>query len=136
MKVAFHQVGVSTRGRTDLIDITDDVEGFVEGSGVKDGICLISSLHSTTAIAVNEHESGLMKDLLHYIDKEFPMKGEWLHNRVDDNAAAHLASTFLGAAKGFPVQKGKLVRGTWQNIFLVELDGPRSRTVIIEVIGE
>jgi len=136
LKTVFEEIRVSTRERRALIDITGDVEDVVKRSGVGEGLCLIQSLHSTTAIVVNEHEGGLTSDILRKVEEEFPRGGGWLHDRVDDNADAHLASTFLGSSKILAVRGGRVVRGLWQNIFLLELDGPRSRNVVIEVLGE
>ena len=137
MKVYFKELSLSTSKRLELVDITWEVEQAVKESGIRNGICLVFAPHATAAIVANEHESGLMSDILTKIDEEFPRNGKWLHNRIDDNAAAHLGSAFIGAARIFPVKDGRLIRGTWQNIFLVELDGPRyRRRVIVEVLGE
>lgn len=136
MRVEFKEVRVSTGRRVELVDITRSVEEFVHTSGVEVGLCFISSLHTTTAIVVNEHEEGLMQDMVSKIEKEFPRGAGWLHDRVDDNADAHLASIFLGASMTLPVRGGRLVIGTWQSIFLLELDGPRARTVHLGTIGK
>ena len=136
LKVRFHEITLSTKERLDLVDITEQVSSFVRECKMESGICLINSLHSTTAIIVNEHESGLAKDILRKVREEFPKRAGWQHDRVDDNADAHLASIFLGHSKTVPIRDGKLVRGTWQNIFLLELDGPRTRRVIFEAIGQ
>jgi len=120
----------------DLLDITEDVSSFVKKCKIESGICLVNSLHSTTAIIVNEHESGLVEDILKKVQEEFPRSAGWYHDRIDDNANSHLASIFLGHSKTFPIKDGKLVRGTWQNIFFLELDGPRTRQVLFEAIGE
>jgi secondary thiamine-phosphate synthase enzyme len=135
VQVYFKEVTHTTTKRIDLVDLTDQVTAFVETCDINDGICLIDSPHSTTAIVVNEHERGLMTDLLTTLQDLFPRGRGWLHDRVDDNAEAHMASMFLGHATAFPIQHGRLYRGTWQNIFLVELDGPRTRRVLIEVLG-
>jgi len=136
MKVKIKEIKVETKERIQLIDVTAQVESFIKESGVKNGLCLIHSLHSTTAIIVNERENGLIQDLIHEVQKVFPREAEWLHNRIDDNADAHLASAFIGSSKVFPVKDGEIVRGVWQNIFLLELDGPRARRIIIEAFGE
>jgi len=136
MKVFFQTVQVSTHRRTELIDITDKIEDSVGRSQVKDGICLVYSPHSTTAIIVNENEAGLREDIVRKVCQDYPKGAGWLHDRVDDNADAHLAASFIGPAKVLPVRDGRLVRGTWQNVFLLELDGPRSRRITIEVIGQ
>ena len=136
MKVFFQDKDISTKNRTELVDITDMVEETVRKSGITSGICIVHSVHSTTAIIVNEHEAGLINDTIKKIQHDFPKGAGWLHDRVDDNADAHLASSYIGPTRIFPVRYGRLVRGTWQNIFLLELDGPRIRSIIIEVMGE
>ena len=136
MKVFFQDRDISTKNRTELVDITDMVEETVRKSGITSGICIVHSIHSTTAIIVNEHEAGLINDVIKKVQHDFPKGAGWLHDRVDDNADAHLALSYIGPTRIFPVRYGRLVRGTWQNIFLLELDGPRTRSIIIQVMGE
>jgi secondary thiamine-phosphate synthase enzyme len=127
----------SSTQRRQLIDITSEVMTFVENADIKNGICVISVPHATAAVIANEHESGLMHDVVAKIEDVFPKSSRYAHNAIDDNADAHLASAFLGHSRIFPVVDGSLVRGTWQNVFLVELDGPRSRReVVLQVIGD
>ena len=136
MRVYLRELSFSTESRYELVDITLEVEEIVKESGIKDGICLVFAPHATAAIIANEHEKGLISDILSKIQEEYPRDGRWLHNRIDDNAAAHIASALIGSARTFPVKGGHLIRGTWQNIFLVEMDGPRGRRrVVVEVIG-
>jgi secondary thiamine-phosphate synthase enzyme len=118
---------VSSSSRQQLIDVTREVVKFVEDSNVTDGILIVSVPHATAAIVANENERGLLNDILMRIHEIFPPSFEYAHNRIDDNADAHLAATFLGHSRTFPVENHQLVRGTWQNIFVVELDGPRTR---------
>ena len=135
-KVSFEEIQTSTSKRVELIDITHDVEKIVTKNNVTNGFCLVYAPHATAAIIANERESGLMQDIINKIEKDYPKRGDWLHDRIDNNTSAHLASAFIGSSRIFPVKDGKLVRGTWQNIFLFELDGPRHRRrVIVEVIG-
>ncbi len=136
MKVFFKELTVSTHKRREVVDITRLVEEAVAESGIENGICLIHAPHATAAIVLNEAEPGLMKDLEDCIEKLIPWDGGWRHNMIDDNAAAHLASAMIGAERILPVRNGRLVRGTWQNVLLVELDGPRVRRVVVEVMGE
>lgn len=136
MKVFFEAIHISTSNRTELVDITRSVEEILRKSGIADGLCLVHSVHSTTAVIVNEHEAGLTRDIVKKAQQDFPKGAGWLHDRVDDNADAHLASSFIGSTRIFPVQEGRLLRGTWQNIFILELDGPRSRRITVEVMGE
>ncbi len=137
MKTYFHEITLSTRNRFELVDITYEVEEAVRKSGVRNGLCLVFAPHATAAIVANEHEAGLMEDILTRIREFVQPERRWRHNIIDDNAHAHIGSALFGAERVFPVRDGRLVRGTWQNIFLVEMDGPRSRRrVVVEVIGE
>ncbi len=138
MKVVVKEITLSTQSRFQLIDITSEVESIVENSGVKNGIALVFAPHATAAIIANEHESGLINDIIDKV-KEFtePGSSKWRHNIIDDNAHAHIGSALFGAERVFPVVNGKLIRGTWQNIFLLEMDGPRSRRrIYVVVMGE
>jgi secondary thiamine-phosphate synthase enzyme len=135
LKVLFREISLSTSKRLDLIDITEEVLSFVEECNVESGICIVNSLHSTSTIVVNEHESGLKEDILRKVEEEFPRGAGRRHDQIDDNANAHLASVFLGHSKTFPIREGRLQRGTWQNIFFLELDGPRIRRILFEVVG-
>jgi secondary thiamine-phosphate synthase enzyme len=127
MTVYKRTLAVTSSSRQQLIDLTRDVIRFVEECNAIDGILMVSVPHATAAVIVNENERGLLSDILTRIREVFPQSSDYAHNRIDDNADAHLAATFLGHSRTFPVENHQLVRGTWQNIFLVELDGPRSR---------
>jgi len=138
LKVYTREIVLSTSKKFQLIDITYEVEKIVEESGVRNGIVLVFAPHATAAIIANEHESGLIEDIITKI-KELtePGSSKWKHNLIDDNAHAHIGSALIGADKVFPIINGRLVRGTWQNIFLVEMDGPRARRhVLVTVLGE
>ena len=136
MKIFFKDFNFSTKEKTELLDITNFIANFVFECRVNSGICIIYSPHSTTALIVNEHEKGLIKDIISKISEEFPRDKDWLHNQIDNNASSHIASAFLDSSRIFPIRNDHLARGTWQNIFLLELDGPRKRNVVCEVIGE
>ncbi len=137
MPVYYEEIIISTDKRFELIDITDRIEEIVRRSGIKNGMCLIFAPHATAAIIANEHEWGLLQDILSRIKELFPPEKNWLHNRIDDNAHAHVGSAIIGADRVFPVINGRLIRGTWQNIFVVEMDGPRSRRrVLVVVVGD
>lgn len=137
MPVYYEEISLSTSSRFELIDITSRVEDIVRRSNIRNGICMVFAPHATAAIIANEHEYGLLQDILKLIKELFRPDTDWLHNRIDDNAHAHLGSAIIGASRVFPVINGRLVRGTWQNVFLVEMDGPRShRRIIVMVVGE
>jgi len=126
MATEFGEITLSTSERRQIVDITGEVEGFVRGSGVSDGLCVAFSLHSTTAIVVNEGEEGLKEDILRKIGEDCPRGAGWKHDRIDDNADAHLAGAALGPAVTLIIKAGRLVLGTWQRVLFIELDGPRS----------
>ena len=137
MRVVMKEIEVSTTQRLELIDITRDIEKIVENSGISKGLVHVFVPHATAAIIANENEAGLLEDYINLIKEIFKPGGPWKHNRIDDNAHAHLAAGLIGASRSFPIVNGRLVRGTWQNIFLLELDGPRSRRkVVVTIIGE
>jgi secondary thiamine-phosphate synthase enzyme len=122
-----------TQNRYQLVDITGEVEKVLSKSKVESGLCLVFVAHSTAAIILTENESGLKNDWLKIMKKL--VEGEsWEHDRIDDNADSHLLSGLLGQGKVLPIEEGRLVRGTWQQIFLVELDGPRTRKVTVTII--
>lgn len=128
---------LSTREKYQLIDLTENIEEVVSESKAEKGLCLVHASHATAAIICNEHESGLVHDILRKVKELFPPNAEYLHDRIDDNASSHVASALIGASRTFPIDDGRLVRGTWQNIFLLELDGPRARrTVNVHIMGE
>jgi secondary thiamine-phosphate synthase enzyme len=138
VKVYYEVLKLNTTSRFQLLDITGDVENTVKRSSIRNGIVVVHAPHATASIIVNEHELGLLEDILEKV-KEFtePGSSKWRHNRIDDNAHAHIGSALFGSTRIFPVVNGRVVRGTWQNIFFLEMDGPRSvREVTVLVMGE
>ena len=125
---------IQTKTRTELIDITDRVRAVVKDSGIKDGICVISTRHTTGSILVNENERGLRTDILDMLKEIVPENKNYAHNSIDNNADSHLRATLLGMSETIPIEDGHLVLGTWQSIFFVELDGPRDRSVNVTII--
>ena len=127
------EITVKTEQRCQLIDITSQVESVIAKSKIKDGLCSVFVPHSTAAIVLTENEQGLKNDWLKIL-KKLVEGEEFEHDRIDDNADSHILSGLLGQGKVLPIEGGRLVRGTWQQIFLVELDGPRTRRVVIKII--
>lgn len=135
-KVYYETITLTTSKQFQLIDITKDVEEIVRRSNIKDGICIVFAPHATGAIIANENEIGLLDDITTFIKELVQPDRGWKHNRIDDNAHAHIGSAIISSERIFLVIGGRLVRGTWQNIFFVEMDGPRShRSVIVMVLG-
>ncbi len=125
---------IQTTNRTELIDITDRVRAQIKESGIKDGICIISTRHTTSGIIVNENERGLRNDIMDLLESLVPGDRNYAHNSIDNNADAHLRAVLLGMSETIPVEDGHPVLGTWQSIFFVELDGPRNRKVHVKMI--
>lgn len=126
------EFSISSKDRYQLIDITPEVEEVVADSGVKDGLCLVFVPHSTAAIVLTENEEGLKKDWLAVL-RRLVSGFDFLHDRIDSNADSHILSGLLGQGKTLPIEGGRLIRGTWQQIFLAELDGPRERRVSVSI---
>jgi len=127
-------IEIRTKSRVELVDITKDVKKIVNKSGVKNGLAVVYTKHTTTAIIVNENEGGLKRDIISTLEKIVPSNGSYAHNAIDNNADAHIRAVLLGNSAVIPVFNSKLCLGTWQSVFLVELDGPRKRTVYVTVI--
>ncbi len=125
---------IQTTTRTELIDITDRVRAIVKESGIKDGICIISTRHTTSSIIINENERGLRGDILDMLETLIPENKSYTHNRIDNNADSHLRAALLGNSAVLPIEDGHLVLGTWQSVFFVELDGPRNRSVNVKIM--
>lgn len=127
---------IKTNERIELIDITNDVKEQVSKSGVEQGICVVSTPHTTTSVFVNENESGLRFDILNLLERLVPPSAGYQHDRIDDNADSHLKAVLLGSSETIPIIDGKLVLGTWQSIFFSEMDGARHRKVNIMIIRQ
>lgn len=122
-----------TSSRCQVLDITSEVSEIVRANDVNAGLCAVSVPHCTCAVYINEHEEGLVHDVLTLVGGLVSAEG-WRHDRIDHNAGAHLGATLLGNSVQIPVEGGKLVLGTWQRIQLIELDGPRHRRVNVTLI--
>ncbi|MBE6504616.1 MAG: YjbQ family protein [Methanobrevibacter millerae] len=118
----------------EIIDITAMINNEID---IKSGIVNVFSKHSTSAIVVNENESGLLKDLELMLSDLVSDKYSWQHDRIDNNAKSHLKSFLLSSSETIPISDRKLDLGTWQSVFFVELDGPRNnRTVDLTFISD
>ncbi len=116
--------------------ITDEVIKAVKESGIKNGLVMVFVPHATAAVIANEYEHNIVHDYIAWIKRYVPPSGGWRHNMIDDNAHAHIASSIIGPSRTFPIVNGRVIRGTWQEVMIFELDGPRyRREVIIQVIG-
>ena len=127
---------IETANQSEIVDITAGVEKHVQKSGIANGICLVYSLHTTTALIINEADDALLNDILELMERIVPRGAGYGHDRGDGNAHAHLRAALLGSSVVIPVEKSRLALGTWQRVLFMELDGPRKRRIFIRVIRE
>lgn len=118
-----------------MVDVTGLVQGAVRASGVRDGLAVAYTPHTTTALVVNEREGRLVQDILDWAERLVPEGAGYLHDASDGNAHAHLRSVLMGTSVTVPVVEGSLHLGTWQSVLFVELDGPRRRNLNVQVMG-
>ncbi len=124
---------IRTKTRQEMVDVTGRVVDAVKASGVMEGICVVYVPHATAAVVINENaDPNVSQDILEALAGLIPA-GRWRHDRIDDNADAHIKAAILGPGESIPVLSGRLGLGTWQRILLVELDGPRDRTVLVTI---
>lgn len=123
---------VTSSTRYELIEITEQVKEIVSKSSIKNGFCLIFVPHSTSGLILTEDEEGLKKDFLKVFEK-LTSGFDFRHNQTDDNADSHILAAIVGQGQTIPFKDGKLILGTWQQIFLAEFDGPRTRRVIVQI---
>lgn len=124
---------VKTHSRTEMIDITDDVQAALREAGVRDGFCMVFVPHTTAAVTINENADPTVKDdMLKVINKIIPWDDGYRH--LEGNSAAHIKSTLVGASELVAVAGGKLQLGTWQGLFFCEFDGPRRRKVHLHFV--
>lgn len=132
--IAHNDFKLNTNKKFQIIDITFKINELI---AIEEGIVNIFSKHSTSAIVVNENEKGLLEDFEFMLENLIDEKYSWQHDRIDNNATSHLKSFLLSSSETLPVKNSKLDLGTWQSVFFVELDGPRSsRTVNLTFIGK
>jgi secondary thiamine-phosphate synthase enzyme len=136
MKTHTANIKIATNNRVELINITQRVNEALRGAGIKNGLLVVFTRHTTSALTINEDEQRLKRDLLELLERIVPSDADYRHNEIDNNADAHLRSSLMQPFLIIPVINGSLQLGTWQSLFFVELDGPRNREVIVTIIGE
>lgn len=141
VRMYLETIAYKTRERLELINITRDLNDLIKRRGLKAGLVIVQSLHTTTAVFINEFQQALVDDMKAALEKIVGRLDYWRHNdpRLSEcdrrNADSHLRAMFLGHTLSLPVREGSLALGTWQSIILAELDGPRERTVQVQVLG-
>ena len=137
MKAYTEYLTFNTRKRRELIRITDTVKQAVRKSGVKEGLCLVSAMHLTAAVIIQDDEEGLHEDIWEWLERIAPFKPDYKHHRTgEDNGDAHLKNLLVHLQVVLPITNGELDLGPWQEIFYAEFDGQRPKRVIIKIIGE
>ena len=129
-------VTFNTKQRYEILDITDRVEHVRANAGLRDGYILVSAMHITASVFVNDHESGLWKDLMAWLEVLAPAKPDYRHHATgEDNADAHLKRMLLGHQVLVPVTDGELDLGPWERIHYGEFDGRRPKRVLFKALG-
>jgi len=127
----------NTKNRRDFINITGDLATAVAESGIKEGLALVSAMHITASVYINDDEDGLIADIEEWLDRLAPARPDYRHHQTgEDNADAHLKNLLLHHQVLVPITDGRLTMGPWQQVFYAEFDGQRSKRVIIKLIGE
>ena len=137
MKIYTAYLTLHTNKRKEIVPITDDVGRIIRESGVKEGIALVSSMHTTASVIVNEEEAGLYRDMMEWVEQAAPINPGYHHHLAgDDNGDAHLKSLLLHYQVILPITNEQIDLGPWQRVFYCEFDGQRSKSVIVKVMGE
>ena len=137
MKAHTEYMTFQTQKKRELINITHDVQSAVQKSGIQEGMVLVSAMHITAGVIVNDHEPGLWQDMDEWVEKIAPFNPNYRHHRTGEtNGDAHLKSLLVHHQVIVPITAGKLDFGPWQQIFYFEFDGRRRKRLVIKVMGE
>lgn len=137
MKVHTEYLMFNTKNRYDTVHITDEVADIVAESDIQEGMCLVSAMHITAGVYVNDLENGLIEDIHEWLEKLAPYGENYRHHQTgEDNGDAHLKRILIGHQVIIPITEGKLDLGQWERIFYAEFDGRRKKRVIVKVMGQ
>jgi len=124
---------VSTNSRTEMIDITLEIQKIVQESKKQEGLCCIFNPHTTAAVTINENaDASVQRDILHELNKIIPFEDKYSH--LEGNSAGHIKSSLVGSSVNVIIENGMLKLGTWQGIYFCEFDGPRTRKIWVKII--
>lgn len=137
MKTHTSYLWFETKKHREYLNITEQVEEIVRKSGVKEGFALVSAMHITAGVYVNDAEGGLIQDIDEWLEKLCPFKEDYQHHRTgENNGDSHLKNLLIGHQQMLPITAGKLDLGTWEQVYYAEFDGQRKKRVIVKVMGE
>ena len=137
MKIHTEYLTFHTKTKRAYVHITPQVEAALKKSGIKDGMVLVSAMHITAGVYVNDNENGLIEDIDQWLEGLAPFKADYRHHQTgEDNGDSHLKALLIHHEVIVPITNGKLDFGTWQRIFYAEFDGQRDKRVIVKVMGE
>ncbi|MCM0593046.1 MAG: secondary thiamine-phosphate synthase enzyme YjbQ [Gloeotrichia echinulata IR180] len=145
MSIIHKLIEIETQAGINIHNITPQIQDFINSISIRNGQALIFSRHTTTALAINENEERLLADIKVFLQKLAPESDKYLHNDLhlrdvpeDEpiNAHSHLMAMILNTSEVIPIVDGKLALGTWQSVLFFELDGPRKRTLFMQIVGE
>lgn len=136
--IKFEELKVKTPKREVLINITSDIHKIMKNSNIDEGVCRIFVPHTTAGITINENaDPAVMSDIINFLELLIPQSGgKYAFRHMEGNSDAHIKSSLTGPSLDILIHNGKLVLGTWQACYLAEFDGPRNRTVFVQVQGE
>jgi len=130
-----NEITIKTGKRNEFVDITQEVAELISAQGVKEGFVILYVPHTTGGITINEHaDPSVKRDILNKLEELVPPDKGYTH--MEGNADSHIKATLVGNTLTIPISGGRLVLGTWQGIFFCEFDGPRTRKLIVKVVGE
>ena len=137
MKTVTEYLWFNTTSHREYVNITGQVQGILEKSGVQDGMVLVSAMHITAGVYVNDAEGGLIQDIDEWLERLAPFRSDYRHHRTGEtNADSHLKSLLIHHEVIVPITKGALDLGPWQQIYYAEFDGRRRKRVVVKVMGE
>ena len=137
MKFHTEYLTFNTKKHREYVHITPQVEAAVKKSGVKEGMVLVSAMHITAGVYVNDNESGLMEDIDKWLEELAPFRADYKHHQTgEDNGDSHLKSLIIHHEVMIPITNARLDFGPWQRVFYAEFDGQRQKRVIVKVMGE
>ncbi len=137
MKSFTQYLWFNTKHRREYINITQEVEDLVKESNIAEGLCLVSAMHVTAAVYVNDAEDGLIGDIDEMLEDLAPQEKDYRHNHTSDpNGDAHLKRLLIGHQVVLPITKGKLDLGPWEQVYYAEFDGQRKKRAVVKIIGE